>query len=50
VFYKKSGPQHQPVFKTEVQIPSSKKLLGTGSSKKKAQQNAAFKLLKILKI
>jgi len=50
VFFKKTGPQHQPVFKTEVQIPNSKKLLGTGSSKKKAQQNAAFKLLKILKI
>ena len=49
-FYKKSGPQHKPSFKTEVQIPDSKKIIGTGSSKKKAQQNAAEKLIKILKI
>ena len=49
-FFKKSGPQHKPSFKTEVQIPGSKKIIGTGSSKKKAQQNAAEKLIKILKI
>ncbi len=49
-FFKKSGPQHRPIFKTEVQIPNSKKILGTGSSKKNAQQNAAAKLLKILNI
>ena len=49
-FHKKIGPQHKPLFKTEVQIPNSKKISGTGSSKKNAQQNAAFKLLKILKI
>jgi ribonuclease III len=49
-FYKKIGPQHNPLFKTEVQIPNSKKIFGTGYSKKKAQQNAASKLLKILKI
>ncbi len=49
-FFKKSGPQHKPSFKTEVQIPESKKIIGTGSSKKKAQQNAAEKLIKILKI
>ena len=49
-FFKKSGPQHKPSFKTEVQIPDSKKIIGTGSSKKKAQQNAAEKLIKILKI
>ena len=47
-FYKKTGPQHKPLFKTEVQIPNSKKISGSGSSKKKAQQNAASKLLKIL--
>ena len=47
-FYKKTGPQHKPLFKTEVQIPNSKKTSGSGSSKKKAQQNAAAKLLKIL--
>jgi len=49
-FHKKIGPQHKPLFKTEVQIPNSKKISGTGSSKKNAQQNAASKLLKILKV
>ena len=49
-FHKKIGPQHDPLFKTEVHIPNSKKISGTGSSKKKAQQNAANKLLKILKV
>ncbi len=50
IFFKKSGPQHRPLFKTEVQIPNSKKIIGIGSSKKNAQQNAAAKLLKILNI
>ena len=50
VSLKKTGPQHRPLFKTEVQIPNSKKVIGIGSSKKNAQQNAAFKLLKILNI
>jgi len=49
-FYKKTGPQHRPLFKTDVQIPDSKKIIGTGSSKKNAQQDAADKLLKILQI
>ena len=49
-FHKKIGPQHKPIFKTEVQIPNSKKIYGTGTSKKNAQQNAAGKLLKILKL
>ena len=49
-FYKKSGPQHRPIFKTEAQIPNSKKVIGTGTSKKNAQQNAAKKLLQLLKI
>ena len=48
-FYKKTGSQHEPFFKTEVQIPNSKKFFGSGSSKKNAQQNAAAKLLKTLK-
>ncbi|MAI97556.1 MAG: ribonuclease III [Rhodobacteraceae bacterium] len=48
--YKKTGPQHRPIFKTEVQIPNSKKFIGTGTSKKNAQQNAANKLLYSLKI
>lgn len=47
---KKSGPHHQPVFKTLVQIPGSKKVSGTGTSIKKAQQNAATKLIKLLNI
>ena len=50
IFHKKTGPQHNPLFKTEVQIPNSKKISGTGSSKKNAQQNAAARLLKILNI
>jgi len=50
IFHKKTGPQHKPLFKTDVNIPNSKKISGTGSSKKKAQQNAASKLLRILKI
>tara|TARA_Y100000768_G_scaffold382454_1_gene362812 strand:- start:8792 stop:9457 length:666 start_codon:yes stop_codon:yes gene_type:complete len=50
IFFKKTGPQHRPSFKTEVQIPNSKKIVGEGSSKKNAQQNAAAKLLKILNI
>ena len=49
-FSKKTGPQHNPLFKTEVEIPNSKKTSGTGTSKKNAQQNAAAKLLKILNI
>ena len=44
------GPQHKPIFKTEVEIPESKKIIGIGSSKKNAQQNAASKLIKILNI
>ena len=49
-FFKKTGPQHKPIFKTEVEIPESKKIIGSGSSKKNAQQNAAAKLIKILNI
>ncbi len=49
-FFKKTGPQHKPLFKTEVEIPESKKIFGIGSSKKNAQQNAAAKLIKILNI
>ncbi len=49
-FYKKTGPQHKPTFKTDVQIPKSKKTIGIGNSKKNAQQDAASKLLRSLKI
>ena len=48
--FKESGPQHSPIFKVEVKIPNSKTINATGSSKQKAQQNAAFKLIKDLKI
>ncbi len=49
-FYKKSGPQHTPLFKIDVQIKNSKKFIGFGKSKKKAQQDAANKLLNFLNI
>ena len=49
-FFKKTGPQHKPLFRTEVEIQNSKKIIGAGSSKKSAQQNAAAKLIKILNI
>ncbi len=49
-FFKKTGPQHNPLFKTVVEIPNSKKISGAGSSKKQAQQDAASKLIKILRI
>ena len=49
-FYKKTGPQHRPMFKTDVQIPNSKKIIGSGTSKKNAQQNVAVKLLRSLEI
>ena len=47
---KQTGPQHNPIFKVEVQIKNSKKYFATGNSKKDAQQNAAQKLLTDLKI
>ena len=49
-FNKKTGPQHRPIFKTEVEIRNSKKIIGTGTSKKNSQQNAAAKLLRSLEI
>ncbi len=50
IFFKKSGPHHKPIFKTEVEVPEAKKIIGTGTSKKNAQQNAAEKLIKFLNI
>ena len=49
-FFKTTGPHHNPLFKTEVEITGSKKIIGQGSSKKNAQQNAAAKLIKALNI
>ena len=48
--FKQSGPNHNPTFKIQVQIPGSKKFIGFGKSKKLAQQNAANKLVKVLKV
>ncbi len=48
--FKRTGPVHKPLFKVEVQIIGSKTFFGTGGSKKIAQQNAAEKLLKDMKI
>ena len=31
IFSKKTGPQHRPLFRTEVQIPNSKKVIGIGA-------------------
>ena len=47
---KTSGPHHKPVFKVTAKTPDSIKVSATGSSKKDAQQNAAKKLLKELKL
>ena len=41
---------YDPQYKTEVEIPESRKIIGSGTSKKNAQQNAAAKLIKILNI
>ncbi len=48
--YKRVGPDHNPIFKVEVNISGTQKYFGTGKSKKIAQQNAAAKLLSELKI
>ena len=44
----RTGPDHQPVFQVQVQI-RKRKALGSGPSKKVAEQNAAETLLKSLK-
>ena len=46
--FKQTGPNHNPMFKVQVQISNSRKYFGYGKSKKIAQQNAATKLLKSL--
>ena len=47
---KKIGPNHNPFFQVSVQIENSKKYIGQGNSKKNAEQNAAFKLIRNLNI
>ena len=48
--FKPTGPNHNPIFKVQVNISNSKKYFGLGKSKKLAEQNAASKLIKSLKI
>ena len=48
--FKPTGPKHNPIFKAQVNISNSKKYFGLGKSKKLAEQNAASKLVKSLKI
>ena len=47
---KKTGPNHNPFFQVSVQIENSKKYIGQGNSKKNAEQNAALKLIRNLKL
>jgi|TARA_B110000444_G_scaffold254326_2_gene286630 ribonuclease-3 len=47
---KQTGPHHSPLFNAEVKIRESKIFVGSGSSKKNAQQDAAKKLLIELKV
>jgi|TARA_B100001741_G_scaffold35940_1_gene25634 ribonuclease-3 len=48
--FKPTGPNHNPIFKVQVSISNSKRYFGQGKSKKLAEQNAASKLVKSLKI
>ena len=48
--FKHTGPNHNPIFKVQVSISNSTKYFGKGKSKKLAEQNAASKLVKSLKI
>ena len=43
-----TGPMHKPIFKVGVKLKNSKMFIGTGQSKKDAQQKAATLLLKNL--
>ena len=48
--FKQTGPNHNPIFKVQVQISNSKKYFGHGKSKKIAQKNAAHKLINSLNL
>jgi len=48
--FKQTGPNHNPLFKVQVNISNSKKYFGYGKSKKLAQKSAALKLVKNLKL
>ena len=43
------GPRHKPIIKVSVKIKNSKFVVAIGNSKKEAEQNAAKKLLDIIK-
>ena len=44
------GPRHSPIFKVSVSIKKSKQFIGSGNSKKEAEQAAANNLLKDIAI
>ena len=44
------GPKHNPIFKVSVAIEGSKQFTGLGNSKKQAQQDGAYNLLKGIKL
>ena len=44
------GPKHNPIFKVSVIIEGSKQFIGLGNSKKQAQQDGAYNLLKGINI
>ena len=44
-----SGPHHKPLFKVAVKLPNTKYFIGSGKSKKDAEQNAAIECLKSIK-
>ena len=44
------GPRHKPIFKISVNIPNSKKFIGSGNSKQQAEQDGAKKLLENIEI
>ena len=50
VISKKTGPNHNPIFKALVNISNSQKYAGYGKSKKIAEQNAAEQLIKDLNL
>tara|TARA_B100001059_G_C17822223_1_gene579029 strand:- start:1077 stop:1742 length:666 start_codon:yes stop_codon:yes gene_type:complete len=50
ILFKKTGPEHSPIFKVEVKIPDYKSFSASGNSKKNAEQNAAKKLISDLNI
>ena len=47
---KKSGDDHNPVYTVSVNIKNFDMVLGNGSNLKSAEQDAALKLLDVLKI